>query len=107
VAANLAALGARVTLLTVVGDDEPGLELLEKLAGAGVDTGEVIREPGRSTVVKRRLVADGVTLARVDSGDTGPLRSDRAEDELADRAHTLSTGSEAVVVSDCSGLRRS
>lgn len=103
VAANLAALGGQVTLLTVVGDDDPGLELLEKLAGAGVETGEVIREPGRATVVKRRLVADGVTLARVDSGDTGPLRSNRAQDELADRARALALGSEAVVVSDYAG----
>lgn len=105
VAANLAALGGHVTLLTVVGDDDPGLELLEKLAGAGVETGEVIREPGRATVVKRRLVADGVTLARVDSGDTGPLRSNRAQDELADRARALAVGSEAIVVSDYAGGR--
>ena len=59
VAANLAAMGARVTLLSVVGDDGPGLELLEKLSGAGVETGEVVREPYRATVEKKRLVADG------------------------------------------------
>ena len=100
VAANLAALGARVTLLSVVGDDDPGLELLEKLAKAGVETGEVVRETGRTTVVKRRLVADGVTLARVDSGDTGTLRD---EDGLAGRVHALAKGSEAVVVSDYAG----
>ncbi|MDP9457784.1 MAG: PfkB family carbohydrate kinase, partial [Actinomycetota bacterium] len=99
VAANLAALGARVTLLSVVGDDDPGLELLEKLQ-AGVETGGVVREAGRATVVKRRLVADGVTLARVDSGDTGPLRD---ADGFAERAYALAAGSEAVVVSDYAG----
>ena len=102
VAANLAALGARATLLTVVGDDDPGLELLEKLSGAGVETGEVVREPGRATVVKRRLLADGVTLARVDSGDTGPLRS-AADEGFAARARALTAGSDAVVVSDYAG----
>ena len=100
VAANLAALGAGVALLSVVGDDDPGLELLEKLAEAGVETGEVVRETGRATVVKRRLVADGVTLARVDSGDTGSLRD---EDGLAGRAYALARSSEAVVVSDYAG----
>ena len=100
VAVNLAALGARVTLLTVVGDDDPGLELLDGLARAGVETGEVVREPGRSTVVKRRLVADGVTLARVDSGDTRPPRD---ETGLAERARALAEGSGAVVVSDYAG----
>ena len=100
VAANLAALGARVTLLSVVGDDDPGLELLGKLAEAGVETGEVVRETGRATVVKRRLIADGVTLARVDSGDTGPLRD---ADGLAGRASALAKDFEAVVVSDYAG----
>ena len=103
VAANLAALGARVSLLSVVGDDASGLELLEGLAEAGVETEEVVREPGRSTVVKRRLIADGATLARVDSGDTRPLRRSRAQGEFADRARALAAGSEAVVVSDYAG----
>ncbi|MFC6089831.1 carbohydrate kinase family protein [Saccharothrix lopnurensis] len=40
-ALNLASLGARVTLRTVVGDDEPGREVLAVLAAAGV---EVIAE---------------------------------------------------------------
>ena len=102
VAANLASLGARVTLLSVVGDDDPGLELLEKLAGSGVETGEVVREAGRATVVKRRLVADGVTLARVDSGDTEPLGS-TAGDGFAAGACSLAAGSEAVIVSDYAG----
>ncbi|QIN80371.1 hypothetical protein GBA65_19700 [Rubrobacter marinus] len=103
VAANLAALGARVTLLSAIGDDDPGLELLGKLAEAGVETGEIFREAGRATVVKRRLVADGVTLARVDSGDTGPLRPAAAESEFAARARALAESSESVVVSDYAG----
>jgi D-beta-D-heptose 7-phosphate kinase/D-beta-D-heptose 1-phosphate adenosyltransferase len=102
VAANLAALGASATLLSVVGDDDPGLELLEKLAEAGVETGAVVREAGRATVVKRRLVADGVTLARVDSGDTHPLR-DGAAERFSARARTLAASSDAVVVSDYAG----
>lgn len=103
VAANLAALGASTTLLSAVGEDEPGLELIEKLAEAGVETGEIVHEAGRATVVKRRLVADGVTLARVDSGDTHPLRDAVAEGELAARARALAAGSDAVVVSDYAG----
>src|SRR5215212_2067330 len=47
VAANLAALGAEVTLLSVVGDDRPGADLLEGLAGIGIRTGDVVRCPDR------------------------------------------------------------
>ncbi|MCA1847771.1 MAG: D-glycero-beta-D-manno-heptose 1-phosphate adenylyltransferase, partial [Actinobacteria bacterium] len=100
VAANLAALGAEVTLLSIVGDDVPGAELLEKLDEAGIRTGDVLRVPGRATAVKKRLVADDATLARVDSGDTIPLES---EENFADRAADLAANAEIVVVSDYSG----
>ena len=44
-AANLAALGAKVALVSVVGDDEPGRVLLAKLNAAGIDCcGIVINE---------------------------------------------------------------
>ncbi len=103
VAANLAALGARVVLLSAVGDDAAGEELLEQLAEAGVETADVLREPGRATVVKRRIVADGVVLARLDSGDGGPLENATAE-KLARKAARLARDAEVVVVSDYSGV---
>ncbi len=77
VATNLAALGAEVTLLSVIGDDAAGNELLEKLDEDGVGIGDVLQIPGRTTVVKKRLVAGGATLARVDSGDTAPPKTPR------------------------------
>lgn len=102
VAANLATLGARVTLLSAVGDDGAGAELLRKLAGMGVEVGEVLREPGRVTTVKRRIVADGAMLARLDSGNGGPAK-DATGEKLARRAEVLAPNSEVVVVSDYSG----
>jgi len=102
VAANLAALGARVALVTTVGDDVAGVELLKKLDEVEVDTGDVLRLPERATVVKKRLVADGATLARIDSGDKEPLTGD-AEREFAERAAALAESAEVVVVSDYSG----
>lgn len=102
VAANLAALGARVTLLSAVGDDEAGTELLRKLAGMGVEVGEVVREPGRATTVKRRVVADGAMLARLDSGDGGPDDYVTGE-KLARRAKDLAREAGVVVVSEYSG----
>ncbi|MDP8948920.1 MAG: PfkB family carbohydrate kinase, partial [Actinomycetota bacterium] len=102
VAANLGALGAEVSLLSVVGDDAAGAELLEGLAGTGVQTVDVVRHPDRATVVKKRLVADGATLARVDSGDTAPLGG-AAQEDFADRVATLASSAEVVVVSDYSG----
>ena len=102
VAANLSALGADVTLLTAVGDDAAGDELLENLGEIGVGTEDVLRLPGRKTIVKKRLVADGATLARVDSGDREPLTG-AAEEELAEQAAALAEEAAVVVVSDYSG----
>jgi D-beta-D-heptose 7-phosphate kinase / D-beta-D-heptose 1-phosphate adenosyltransferase len=102
VAANLSALGAEVTMLAAIGDDPAGDQLLEKLSEGGIHTGSVLRVPGRATVVKKRLVADGTTLARVDSGDKEPLRG-AVEEDLAERATTLAESVDVVVVSDYSG----
>jgi D-beta-D-heptose 7-phosphate kinase / D-beta-D-heptose 1-phosphate adenosyltransferase len=102
VAANLAALGAEVTLLGVVGDDPSGAELLRGLNQIGVLTDNVFRLSGRATVMKKRLVVGDATLARVDSGDKEPLMG-AAEVEFAGRAAALAQSAEVVVVSDYSG----
>ncbi|MDQ0395371.1 carbohydrate kinase family protein [Labrys monachus] len=49
VSMGLARLGARVRLLGRVGDDEDGVFALQGLAGAGVDTGFVVRMAGVDT----------------------------------------------------------
>jgi D-beta-D-heptose 7-phosphate kinase / D-beta-D-heptose 1-phosphate adenosyltransferase len=102
VAANLSALGAEVTLLAAIGNDTAGDQLLEKLCEGGIRTGSVVRVPGRATVVKKRLVADGAPLARVDSGDQEPLEG-AVEEDLAERAVALAQSADVVVVSDYSG----
>jgi D-beta-D-heptose 7-phosphate kinase/D-beta-D-heptose 1-phosphate adenosyltransferase len=102
VAANLAALGADVALLSVVGDDKPGAEILTKLNEAGIQTEDVLRIPDRATVVKKRLIADGATLARLDSGDATPLEGDTHE-RFTRKVAILVRSAEVVVVSDYSG----
>ncbi len=53
---NLAALGAQVSVVAVVGDDEEGRVLRSALEEAGVDTGGLIIDASRPTTVKRGLV---------------------------------------------------
>jgi D-beta-D-heptose 7-phosphate kinase/D-beta-D-heptose 1-phosphate adenosyltransferase len=101
VAANLASLGAEVSLVAAIGEDEPGDELLAALTAAGVGVDGVLRVPGRATVAKRRIQAGGTTLARLDSGDTTPLAADAAR-EVARRAGARAEDAEVLVVSDYS-----
>lgn len=71
-AANAAALGAEVEIVTACGADEAGDRLVGLLREAGVGTEGVLRVPGGTTPVKRRHTVGGQLLMRVDIGD-GPV----------------------------------
>lgn len=98
VAVCLAALGARVRLVSAVGDDADGERLRTLLAEAGVDVSGLVREPGMRTATKRRVaVADGTLVARFDTTDTGP--SHRGALLAAAESH-LARRPDAVLVCD-------
>ncbi len=97
VARNAAALGARVTLLSVVGDDEPGRRLRELMRGEKI-TARLHRDRTIDTTVKLRVIGPRQhQLLRVDF-ETEPsheiLRS-----KLTDYAK-LVAGCDAVILSD-------
>jgi len=98
-AVNLAALGARVRFLSVVGDDADGHLLRKVLAEAGVDTTEVLVQPGRVTCAKRRVSAGSQMLTRLDTGDTGPV-DEATRTVLRSRLRAAAGAAAAVVVSD-------
>ena len=65
-AMNLAALGCKVHLAGVVGDDEPGARLLALLRGGDVDTSGVVVSKKRPTPLKTRVIARGQHVLRID-----------------------------------------
>jgi D-beta-D-heptose 7-phosphate kinase/D-beta-D-heptose 1-phosphate adenosyltransferase len=56
VAANLVALGAKVTAVGLIGNDDAGLTIADRLAAGGVDVASLVRTPDRPTVCKVRMV---------------------------------------------------
>jgi D-beta-D-heptose 7-phosphate kinase/D-beta-D-heptose 1-phosphate adenosyltransferase len=98
-ALNAASLGAQVTLLSVIGSDQAGTTLRERLGAAGVDVSGLVVQPTRATLLKRRVVADGQLLVRLDEGDETPLRG-RAARRLADHLAESFPAHDAVLVSD-------
>ena len=99
-AANLAALGASVQLLTVVGDDAEGRRLRHLLQEEGVDVSGVIVGSG-DTASKTRIVADEQIMVRVDRGGREPLpRRDR---EHLREALSLIDPDDVLVVCDYDG----
>jgi D-beta-D-heptose 7-phosphate kinase/D-beta-D-heptose 1-phosphate adenosyltransferase len=98
-AANARTLGARVRLLSVVGDDPEGSALRQALAAQGVSADHLLVRPGRRTLAKQRVLASGQLLVRFDQGDTAPVRGP-GEEALIDRLSELFGRSDAVIVSD-------
>ena len=95
---NLARLGARATVVGLVGDDDGARVLGDALDRAGI-AARVTVAPGRPTTRKTRLVAGGHQIARVDAERRTPV----AGAELAALRDTIvaaAADADAIVVSD-------
>jgi D-beta-D-heptose 7-phosphate kinase / D-beta-D-heptose 1-phosphate adenosyltransferase len=98
-AVNASALGGRVRLATVVGDDPGGAELCAALDGAEVDTRAVLTSDERATARITRIRASGQLVVRLDEGDTGPVRGS-AENRLVQACREALRHVDGVLVSD-------
>jgi D-beta-D-heptose 7-phosphate kinase/D-beta-D-heptose 1-phosphate adenosyltransferase len=98
-AVNARALGARVTFLSVVGDDAEGTALRAALGARGIDPGHVLVDPTRRTLAKHRVLAGAQMLVRYDVGDTGPVAR-ALETRVIERLADLFADHDGVVVSD-------
>lgn len=85
-AANARSLGARVSVVGVVGDDDMGRELRRSLEADGIDVGGIAVDPRRATCVKTRIVAGDTQVfhqqvARIDRVDYSAME-DGVNEEL-------------------------
>ncbi|WP_066716970.1 D-glycero-beta-D-manno-heptose 1-phosphate adenylyltransferase [Sphingomonas pituitosa] len=96
VAANVAGLGPRCSLLTICGDDAAGADLARLMADHGVALDAVV-EAGQRTTQKTRLISGVQQIARIDQDSTaGPA----ARADLANRFERSLDGVCAVIFSD-------
>src|SRR5215207_5888547 len=103
-AMNLAALGARTSLVGVIGEDSAGRDLLKKLREAGVDCSGVVVTPKLTTTTKMRILAGHVhstrqQVVRLDY-DSEALVDEGVLAEVASNVRKGLEGAEAAVVSD-------
>ncbi len=98
-AVNVARLGARVTFVSVTGDDAEGAAVLRALDQAGIDVEGVFRQPGRRTLAKHRLLAGSQMLVRYDQGTTAAAPPE-IEAALVRRLGALHAAHDVVLVSD-------
>lgn len=77
---NLVALGAHVSIAGVIGDDENGEELCAMLDAIGVKSEGLVKQKGRKTSKKSRIIASNQQILRYDkeSKDAIDLTSEQA-----------------------------
>jgi rfaE bifunctional protein kinase chain/domain len=96
VARNAAALGAKVSLLSVVGEDEAGHSLQRLMASERVEA-VLHRDPGLNTTIKLRVVGRQQQLLRIDF-ETTPSH-EVLENKLVDYQRLLGDA-DVVILSD-------
>src|SRR6266404_2307492 len=79
VAANIAALGAKVEAFGVIGSDEAGRALDRCLRAAGIAHKGVVGDWKRVTTIKTRIIARHQQVVRVDHERREPLRPETQE----------------------------
>lgn len=97
--ASLVGLGVNGRLLSVVGDDEVGGELVGKLRDLGVSADGVLVDADRPTTVKSRFLAGHQQMLRADFEKKQAISEDIAAQLLA-KAEAMLADVQAVVLSD-------
>jgi D-beta-D-heptose 7-phosphate kinase/D-beta-D-heptose 1-phosphate adenosyltransferase len=100
VAHNVAALGGRVAMIGIAGEDADAGRLREQLARLGVDPSGIVTDPSRRTTRKLRVVTTrNQQVARIDYEDDREVDGG-VEASVIDRIRELSRSADAVLVSD-------
>ncbi len=80
---NIASLGAKAVICSVIGDDASGRELQKIIQDSNLPTEGLMVEPGRMTTVKERIIAGSQQVVRVDSETENPISSSSQQALLA------------------------
>ncbi len=99
VAVNLAALGAKPTVISVLGDDANGIILKQFLENTGADTSKIVTDETRPTTQKVRVIAERQQVVRVDRESKMRISKDIASKCFANFKEALKTA-KGVIMSD-------
>jgi D-beta-D-heptose 7-phosphate kinase/D-beta-D-heptose 1-phosphate adenosyltransferase len=99
VARNVAALGAQVTLVGVVGQDGAADEARALIEAESRIEGSLVADRGRQTTIKTRFVSAGQQLLRVDEESARPI-ADHVEQAVIRALRAAAKGAGAILLSD-------
>ena len=90
VALNLKMLCAKPILCTVVGDDEYGAILKEKIREYDFEDEGILYSKNRKTTVKKRIIGNKAQLLRIDEEDSSLLHDEEQENLIQRIQHIIS-----------------
>ncbi len=99
VCSNLAAMGAKVTAVGVVGRDEAGQTLRRLLQEQAISTAGLVTTNTRPTTRKSRIIAQHQHLLRIDREDSRPLQDD-IQTRVAQHLKRVAKRADVILVSD-------
>ncbi|MBI4377014.1 MAG: D-glycero-beta-D-manno-heptose-7-phosphate kinase [Elusimicrobia bacterium] len=99
VANNLAALGAKVSVMGVIGSDETGRKLASELLAKNIGIEHLLTDPERVTSLKCRVIAERQQVVRFDRETQGPLL-DGSENRLIERLPDAVKKADGIILSD-------
>jgi rfaE bifunctional protein kinase chain/domain len=101
VALNVQALGASVALLTILGDDEDGIQLMQLMREKNIDTRFILESKKRITTNKIRIISRNQQMMRLDAEHTDDI-DETDETKLQDQVdkYILSEKPDIVIFED-------
>ena len=98
-AANIISLGARATIVGVVGADPQAEHLRSAMNERGIGTSGLVTATDRSTTHKLRIVARTQQIVRVDVETRAPISAE-TDANLVTQVRAAAAGAQAIVISD-------
>ncbi|OHE08400.1 MAG: bifunctional heptose 7-phosphate kinase/heptose 1-phosphate adenyltransferase, partial [Sulfurimonas sp. RIFOXYC2_FULL_36_7] len=96
---NLVTLGAKVSVCSVIGRDDNGLELIAMLKSIDVDTTKILRHECRKTSKKSRVIASSQQVLRYDKESKEFISKDDAHEILNSLSDSICSY-DTVILSD-------
>jgi len=96
---NIAALGGRVDVIGVIGQDQTGADITKIFAELPSVTTHLLADPSRPTTQKTRYVAGGQQLLRADHESAKPITAD-IEQKIIHAISTAIEASNVIILSD-------
>ena len=97
--ANIHALGAQAILLSVIGKDLAGEDIRQFMENRGADSGYLIENTARPTILKTRYIAQNQQLLRVDKEVTDDIALE-VQDEIFEKTKSLIESIDILILSD-------